>query len=488
MKTYLIQLQKFDTLSATIEKMSWAKEKRVLLIWPKRGKPLLSIPDVELIKREALAMGVELAFVCTDSEVIEFADAKEISVFQSVTQAERESWKKPGGEFSPKIRISVPPKVRHRESSNGAVSVIVRGFSLLLAGLAVIALVLFFIPSATITVHPLLTTREIVIDVWASPEVASLNINGSLPAQVQVINLTKTATGQSSGSAGLPSSFAEGQVVITNISTQAVTVPIGTVLMTNDENQTKFATQEETVLDPGAMSAPIDIRAVDPGTTGNVVAGAITTIEGQLAGLLDVNNDAPTSGGEDVEAPSPTEEDYDALREQMLNSLRQEALSLYPQGDIQLIAATLDDGTITSELRSVDPGTAADTFSLMINVEFKGLTYSSSDLDKIIDGAMEASLDKGTMIYSQGVQFEQVGQPTGNISDGATWSIKARAETGTVVDKNTVITALAGKDTGEALILIDSLVPSREAAEIQTFPGFWSWMPWFSLNTRIVAE
>jgi hypothetical protein len=488
MKTYLIQLQKFDTITSTIDKMSWAKTSRVLLIWPKRGKPLLSIPDVELIKREALAVGVELAFVCTDSEIVEFAEANTISVFQSVTQAERVAWKKPGKGFTPNRRKKVVPKVVRKKTSNGALSGIVRAFSMLLAGLAVIALVLFFIPSATITVHPLLTTKEIVIEVWASPEVVSLNINGSLPAQVKVISLTKTATGQSSGTAGLPSAFAEGQVVFTNISTQAVTVPIGTVLITNDEGQIKFATQSETVLDPGAISEPIIIRAVDPGTAGNVVTGAITTIEGQLAGLLDVSNDAPTSGGEDVEAPSPTEEDYAALSEQMLISLRQEALSLYPQGEMQLITATLDDGTITSEIRSVDPGTAADTFSLTINVEFKGLIYSSSDLDKLVDGAMQASLETGTIIYGQGVQFEEVGHATGNFTDGATWSIKARTETGAVIDENAVIAAVAGKDISETLIMIDSFIPSRQQAGIQTFPGFWKWMPWLSLNTRIVAE
>ena len=489
MKTYLIQLQKFDTITSTIEKMSWAKTRRVLLIWPKRGNPIISIPDVELLKRETISKGLELALVCTNGEIQEFAAANGISVFQSVTQAEREIWNKPTFQISPKqsSKVLIPRKQR-KEKSKGAFNDILKFISILLAGSAVIALVLFFIPHATITVHPLLTTKEIIIDVWASPEVSSVNINGSLPAQMQTINLTRTATGQSSGSAGLPSAFAVGEIVFTNISTQAVTIPIGTVLITNDENQTKFVTLTDAVLEPGTKSDAVEIKAIVAGTTGNVTAGSITLIEGQLAGLLDVSNEAPTTGGEDVEAPSPTEEDYAALREQMLVALRQEALSLYPQGDIELIAATLDEGTVTSEIRSVDPGTAADTFSLTINVEFKGLTYARADLNQLVNGAMEASLGAGTMVYGQGVDFEDSSQVTGDIAGGANWSITASAQTGPEIDDNSLLTAISGKTTSEAMVLIENLIPSREATAIKTFPGFWKRMPWLNLNTRIVAE
>ena len=489
MKTYLIQLQKFDNLASTIEKMGWAKTRRILLIWPKRGKPLLSTLDVALIKREADSLGADLAFVCRDLEVGESADANSISVFQSVTQAENATWKTHPSGFDKnrgiKKLIQIPDRRNWKLGKAKISNPIARILAILVAGLAVLSLVIFFLPSAVVTVYPVLDTREITIDIWASPEVREINVNGSLPAKVQVISLTKTSTGQSSGRTGLPIEYATGQVIFTNVSGQAVTIPIGTILIASNEIQTRFTTLTETVLEPGVVSEPIGIRAINAGITGNVEIGIITTIDGQLAGLLEVTNEDATNGGEDVEAPTPTEEDYETLKDQLLVALRQEALSQFPNGDIELITATLDDGTVTSETRTVDPGTASDTFSLTINVDFKGLTYSKTDLEMLASNAMKASMESGMTIYGPGVTYEMNAVKIGNLVDGAQWTVTTKSETGSVISESELIAAVSGKTIDEAKNLIQNLIPSRQPVEIRLFPGFWKWMPWMSLNTKI---
>ena len=489
MKTYLIQLQKFDNLASIIDKMGWAKTRRILLIWPKRGKPLLSTPDVELIKRKAVSLGADVAFVCRDLEIQESANANSISVFQSVTQAESVAWRTPPSGFEKnremKEPLQPPDRKNWKTKNEKNANPIARFLAILVAGLAVLVLVVFFIPSAVITVYPVLTTKEISIDIWASPEVSEINVNGSLPAEVQVLSLTRTANGQSSGRTGLPIEYATGQAVFTNVSGQPVTIPIGTILIATDESQARFVTLTESVLEPSAVSEPIDIKAIDAGIKGNIDIGMITTIDGQLAGLLEVTNETATTGGEDVEAPTPTEEDYEALKDQMLVALRQEAMNQFPKSDIELITATMDDGTITSEIRTVDPGTASDTFTVTINIDFKGLTYSKSDLEMLVNKAMEASMDSGMTIYRPGVTFESIGMATGNLADGAQWTIAARAETGLVVSESEIFAAVSGKTTSEAKNLIQNLIASRQPVEIRSFPGFWKWMPWMSLNTKI---
>jgi hypothetical protein len=255
--------------------------------------------------------------------------------------------------------------------------------------------------------------------------------------------------------------------------------------MAKDENRTRFATLSETVVESGADSESIEITAIDAGIKGNVEPGAITTIDGHLAGLLEVTNETATTGGEDVEAPAPTEEDFEALKDQILVALRQEALSQFPKDDIELISATLDDGTVTSEIRTVDPSTASDTFTLTINVDFKGLTYSKSDLEMLITKAMDASMEPRMKIYGQGVSYITVGQAAGNLTEGANWTVSASAETGLAINESEIIAAVSGKTTNEAKNLIQTLIPSRQVVEIRSSPGFWKWMPWMSLNMRI---
>jgi hypothetical protein len=488
MKTFLVQLEKFDSLSSVREKMRWAKGGRILLIWPRRGKFALSAPELEVLRREAGGVGGEIAIVSQDPSICEAADALGISVFDSVPKAQQSRWNKEiqsfKREFSEKNIEVLKRGTELRVKRTNKPEKIVHWAAVAISALAILSLVLFFLPSATITIHPEIQTKNIAIDVWASPEITAVNINGSLPAKVEAVRLTESASAQSSGKTGLPDKTASGEVVFTNISGTTIEVPKGTVVTSADNSDVRFLTEEAVTVASGEVSSPVPIEAEKSGTPGNLDAGMITRIDGQLGVALEVVNDAPTSGGTDVEAPSPSEEDYQKLKTEMLSRMREEVIAQFQTGDRQMIEKTLDQGTVISEVRSVDVGTASDTFSLTLTVEFTGLTFSNSDLNSLVDDAMNASLESGQTLYST-VSITDQSKTSGSLEEGARWTVTASAETGTAVDANVVIQSVTGKTVNEAISLIDTVYPVSEATSIQTFPAAWKWMPWLSLNTHV---
>lgn len=91
---------------------------------------------------------------------------------------------------------------------------------------------------------------------------------------------------------------AKGQV--TFLGSDNVTVPTGTLVTTS--GGLKFITSSPAVILNGKGSASIE--AYDFGIKYNVPSNTITLLPSQVAGVIGVSNEAPTSGGADVESDS----------------------------------------------------------------------------------------------------------------------------------------------------------------------------------------
>ena len=66
MKTQILQLESHDDAISTRDKMGWGQTRRVLLIWPARGRVLTRQLDLILLLRHSLTLGVQLALVMDD--------------------------------------------------------------------------------------------------------------------------------------------------------------------------------------------------------------------------------------------------------------------------------------------------------------------------------------------------------------------------------------------------------------------------------------
>ena len=90
-------------------------------------------------------------------------------------------------------------------------------------------------------------------------------------------------------------------------------IPAGTVCMT--AGLVRFETTREGVLEAGEAYVELPVRAVEPGVSGNVRAGSITTLAAAPVGITGCVNNAPLTGGADAE-------EDETLRRRILDSFR----------------------------------------------------------------------------------------------------------------------------------------------------------------------
>src|SRR5512139_2650953 len=72
--------------------MNWNQARRILLVWPKDGRPLSHKLDLQLVARYAASLGAQLALVTKDAQVQVNAGLLGIPVFSSPRQAQDNQW------------------------------------------------------------------------------------------------------------------------------------------------------------------------------------------------------------------------------------------------------------------------------------------------------------------------------------------------------------------------------------------------------------
>lgn len=102
--------------------------------------------------------------------------------------------------------------------------------------------------------------------------------------------------------------FAAGEA-----SSEARSIPEGTVCMT--AGLVRFETVQPGVLEAGALTVDVPVRALAPGTAGNVSAGAIVSMAVAPMGIRSCVNPEACAGGVDPETD-------EALRERVLDTFR----------------------------------------------------------------------------------------------------------------------------------------------------------------------
>jgi len=78
-------------------------------------------------------------------------------------------------------------------------------------------------------------------------------------------------------------------------------IPVGTRASTTSVTPILFETTEEGIIDSSG-SVTLSAKAVEPGSQGNVPAGTITLVVGDLAGIVTVTNENSFNGGVDAES------------------------------------------------------------------------------------------------------------------------------------------------------------------------------------------
>ncbi len=495
MKTTVIQLENYDEVVSIKDKMSWRSPERIILVWPKRGRILDSELDLALLQRAAASFGSKITLVTHHPLIKEWAEGLSVSVFASVAAAENWDWKMPvektKGKKAPQgLTMILEKKAGVSKTKSRPASRSQKAAAIGASLSALIALFVVIIPSAQITYYPVTTQKEITINIKASEVFSGASPSGGIPASVAFIEVSGELSRPSSGNTTIPTKKASGNMTFTNLTSSPVTIPAGTLLQTETEAGILFQTLDKKMISSGiGETIEVSVEALTPGSEGNITAGEIIIIVGDLGEMLSVSNPSAFSGGESIDTPSPNDNDYAVLESQLLADLS-------TQGSLDL-RASLDQGTVMIEEsleldnilleEKLNPvGEPSDEAVLRLSVRFSALTYQKSDLETIATLVLNSYPLEGYQPLNGTITLQQSDEYQLDQLNQATWTMKASQVLTPDWDTETTAQKISGLTVKAAKVYLASLFDQSEPARIELITGWWPWMPMLPTQIHFV--
>lgn len=399
MATNQIYVETEEEIPELVERLRRYSGEDTMLVLPMRSRIGQSRFNFQLLRNYAARLGKRVTVVCDDPAVQKMASESGFPVFGALgplgegipSEAEPQPpikrwWQRSTQSPTTHVGIAAPKRLLTKTATElrpGRFLLYVTAATLVLVGLFAAAV---FVPSASVTlVAQAAPFAEKDIEIQAQPN--------KPPIRVRTVLVTRsTSQGfKTTGSINVPLAPAIGQVVYTNTCSNGHGSP-GIWLYTgqrlDNANGLVFAQTSNDVLVPWAQSSPpVNIIAVQPGSSGNVGSNTISgpsAIEGNKFQCLTVNNPQATGGGTDASStPQMTVADFDAGRAQLEQELH--------QAIAQQLATSGQPGEKLSETiifsapqYSTDhqPNDKVPSFSGTMTVQGEGDFYIDSDVQK----------------------------------------------------------------------------------------------------------
>lgn len=496
MKTFTIHLENHDDVASTMDKLSWCKGRRFLLVWPKRSRLMQSRLDLVLIQRYCSGMGAQVGIVTQDTDVEGNAIQLGIPVFKTIAQANRSIWRRGR---SKKRRLVAQTATRYqkylelkdyfenkkpftRSENRFRKPVFISGIC------AVFVLLLFFLPSADIALAIAESEQRVSLQVRASPEITAPNINGGIPAHEIALEVNGRDQDETTGSVPSPDQFANGIITLTNLTDQSVVVPVGTVVLTLDDPAIRFETLGEIQIQGGVgETAQAPVKAQQPGQNGNVEAGRIRAIAGDIGLYVMVENHEPTAGGSNLTSPAPSRDDYDNLKNRLLDTLEKKALdemeSSLEDGE-RLLTGTLKLEKVLEEKVQPEVGQPGDHLAIQLRVKYSAWYMLPNELESMINTVMDGGLAPGMVtVPGQPLEIEET-SPVVN-QNGMEWQVNASRNIRASWKEEDVISAVSGKKPEAAIGVLSGMLQLETPAAIRMHPSWWPRIPFLPIQIHV---
>ena len=498
MKTLILHLESHDDVASTIDKISWSRARRFLLVWPKHSRLMRSRLDLVLIQRHCTRLGAQLGIITQDVDIEENAQQLGIPVFYTISQANVSPWRRK------RIRR---PSVYRRSARAFKRKELVAFYKEKHANpkewrwyrkpvfassiLSVFILLLFFLPRADVTLALAEREQDLRLQVWASPKIPAPNLNGGIPATIRTAIVEGQDQAETTGNASFPEKFASGQVVLTNLTNEIVIAPAGMIVLVPGDPAVQFLTEREARVPAGiGESTAVTVRAQLPGQAGNVAAGQIRAIAGSIGSNLLVENPEPCSGGTDITGPAPSEQDYESLRARLLSSLEQTAFNeiLANTGtDKRLLPQTLKIDKVLEEERQPAIAQPGNRLILRLRVEYNAWLIAPDDLETMVSAVLDASMPEGFAAVPGSLQLLETTDPVTE-QDRIGWEITARRKIRSNLNTGEVISAILGKPRQTAEESISNILDLKSKPLIRFHPDWWPRLPYLPFQIRVEVQ
>lgn len=490
MKTQVIPIEAHDDVVSLRDKLSWVKARRVVLVASRQSAAIDTRLAWLLLRRRAEAMGAGLAVVTHSMRIRRLAQEAGIPVFTTVLEAQRRDWPaRPSSRFerrSPLPNLDDLRGATRRPEAHWRTSLGARLAFFSLAVFALLALLLFLLPSAEIQLFPEVISQSLTLRVRAVPEATQTEY---LPLKQASVIVEGEKFWPSSGQVSLPLAAAQGQVRFRNLTDAVIGIPAGTIVQTDDVPPVRFFTLSDAVVAAGVGSwVDVPVQAEHPGARGNLPADSLVVVPGPLGASLSATNPQATSGGRDRLATAPSPQDRQRARMDLLRELRQRAQELLQQqaGADSILLPGMLTLVETLEETSLPPeGQAGDALFLRLRVEFQGYFLDGNDVRRWAEMALDSSLPVGFVPLRESLSVQLTATTEMDEMGVVTCSLLLRRNLKRQQDTLHLARLVRGRRPAEASSLLATQLALESPPRVRLRPSWWPWLPFTEFRIAI---
>jgi hypothetical protein len=507
MKTQILNLEPDDDILSARDKLNWVQTQRLILVWPPHGGVLASRLDLAIFQRHAASKGTSLALVTRDREVAYHAHKLGIPVFASLRQAQSAEWRTSRQQRRRRLSLRRPPRSTPGEPIQSALerlpprpsrtppqlAPLTRLVVFTLGVLATLSIAAVLYPSASLRLAPTRQTQEITLEAQASPQTQSASLAGRLPAHWQGVVVEGRLALPTSGEVLTPDKYAAGQALFTNLTDGEVAIPEQAVVLAPLEDQTiRFAVAQAGRLPAGAgQTVSLPIRALAPGSAGNVPAGAIQAVLGALGTQAAVSNPEPTLGGQERRDRAPSQADRQRLLEKLRLELTQTALAELQAGlnaDDLLITPSLTDPHPLEVVYDPEATEPSDELTLNLRLEYQAQVVPGEALRLLAQGVLDANLPPGFKALPQSLEIQHLQPPELQPGSGYHWRLLARRRLQALLGEEGAVQMVLGLSPEQAQQRLAADLPLQAQPEIRLAPDWWPRLPIIPFRIEVNVE
>lgn len=493
--TEVIYLHRLDTVDSLRNILAnCPSQSQVWLVAPFDMTAFDSLVNLKLLRRAAEAAAVDLRLVCLRRQVRILAREAGIPAYWSLpfglSSAGRRSSSIPLAGRTMPVSSRVTRRFKRRPK--------VQGVSAALLSLVVVVLVLgllgvsaaLFVPGAIITLQPVTTPVQARFQVTADVRYHTADFERmAIPARSVEVVIDGRGDTPATGRLDVMDGRAEGEVVFTNKTSDAIKIPKGTVVRSGVGTPVRFYTLDDIELPAQQYStARVGVMAMDAGPVGNVGALTINVIEGSLAAQCDVLNDQSTQGGSVKRVATVAYGDFDRLRNDLITKLQQQAfdqlLTGLSEGEFIPPSTVVVEVMTQTTDQIVDQ--QADKLAMTMNLLVRGLAVDGVALNQIASKYLETQATQDTIIIPSSLKAEPSGEMRME-GQTLTFGVLVTGQLGQRIDAERVKALVRGLSAEEGSTLLSERLRLQSPAKIVLQPDWWPYLPWMAQRVQVLV-
>ena len=266
---------------------------------------------------------------------------------------------------------------------------------------------------------------------------------------------------------------ARGEVVFTNASASAVTLPAKTVVIAR--NSSRFLLDNEMRLPAYTyVGLRASVTAEQRGSQANVDANQVASLDPPVQGVT-VANPRPMTGGTDRQVKAPTAADQQELRDQLMKRAREQLMAEFSSrgGAAKSVPPTTLQVRVESESYQPPVDSEGDQLNGTLTVSASVVAWDNQALNNLVRDILLAGFGPG---YDLPMTLLRLQPPEVVETQNQRMRVKVRAEAVVVyrLDGDAIARDLTGKSAEEARAMLRQVDGLANPARVEMAP---SWAP-----------